>query len=58
MLDKIGEIVSESVTLPFKLTIQGVKWICSGVNDIIEGIAEDPKSSKLDKTKDQSIDDK
>jgi len=45
MLDKVGEIVSESITLPFKLTIQGVKWICSGIKDIAEGIEENPGSA-------------
>jgi len=54
MLDKVGEIVSVKVTLPFRLTIQGAKWICSGVKDIVEGIADDPKSNKSDKTKDRS----
>lgn len=52
MLDKVGEIVSGSITLPFKLTIQGAKWICSGVKDIVEGITDDLKSNKFDKTKD------
>ena len=49
MFDVVGEIVGSSVTLPFKLTIQGVKWICSGVKDIVDGVSEDTERVKLPK---------
>lgn len=46
--EDIGEMVSQSITLPFKLVIQGCKLIISGIEDIVEGI-EETRSHSVDR---------